>query len=101
AELNSTLNTIIGDFGFGLETRSEDIESTNIGDRHRNNHGAYAEYKNDLWEAITLNLGAYANYNSQFGWQVFPGIDVAYLFASHWKLAFNVGSSQRIPSFTD
>ncbi len=101
AELNSTLNTTIGDFGFGLETRSENIESTNIGDRHRNNHGAYAEYKNDLWRAVTLNLGAYANYNSQFGWQVFPGLDVAYSLANHWKLAFNVGSSQRIPSFTD
>jgi vitamin B12 transporter len=101
AELNSTLQTTIGDFGFGLETRSEDIESTNIGNRHRNNHGAYAEYKNDLWKALTLNVGAYANYNTQFGWQVFPGLDVAYSLNSYWKLAFNVGSSHRIPSFTD
>lgn len=101
AELNSTLNTSIGDFGFGLESRSEDIESTNIGDRERYNHGAYAEYKTEAVENLLLNLGTYVNYNTQYGWQAFPGLDVAYLFAPKWKLAFNVGSSQRIPSFTD
>lgn len=101
AELNSTLNTSIGDFGFGLESRSEDIESTNIGDRERYNHGAYAEYKTEAVKNLLLNLGTYVNYNTQYGWQAFPGLDVAYLFAPKWKLAFNVGSSQRIPSFTD
>jgi iron complex outermembrane receptor protein len=101
AELNSTLNTAIGDFGFGLESRSEDIESTNIGDRERYNHGAYAEYKTEAVKNLLLNLGTYVNYNTQYGWQAFPGLDVAYLFAPKWKLAFNVGSSQRIPSFTD
>ncbi|WP_461790364.1 TonB-dependent receptor plug domain-containing protein [Pedobacter sp.] len=101
AELNSSLTTSIGDFGFGLESRSEDIESTNIGDRERYNHGAYLEYKTEAIKNLLLNLGTYVNYNTQYGWQAFPGLDVAYLFAPKWKFAFNVGSSQRIPSFTD
>ncbi|MGV3547166.1 MAG: TonB-dependent receptor plug domain-containing protein, partial [Pedobacter sp.] len=101
AELNSTLHSTIGDFGFGLESRSEDIESTNIGDRERYNHGAYAEYKTEALKNLLLNIGTYVNYNTQYGWQAFPGLDAAYLFAPKWKLAFNVGSSQRIPSFTD
>ena len=101
AELNSSLTTAIGDFGFGLESRSEDIESTNIGDRERYNHGAYLEYKTEAIKNLLLNLGTYVNYNTQYGWQAFPGLDVAYLFAPKWKFAFNVGSSQRIPSFTD
>ena len=101
AEINSTINTTVGDFGFGLESRSENIESTNIGDRERYNHGVYAEYKTEAVSKILLNIGAYLNYNTDYGLQAFPGVDVAYLFAPKWKLAFNVGSSQRIPSFTD
>jgi len=101
AEINSTLNTSIGDFGFGLESRSEDINSTNIGNRERYNYGAYAEYKSEAISNLLLNIGTYVNYNTQYGWQVFPGLDAAYLFSPKWKLAFNVGSSQRIPSFTD
>ncbi len=101
AELNSTLNSTFGDFGFGLESRSGNIESTNIGDRQRYNHGAYAEYKTEAIAKVLLNVGAYVNYNTDFGLQAFPGLDIAYLFAPKWKLAFNVGSSQRIPSFTD
>lgn len=101
AEINSTLNTKVGDFGFGVESRSENIESTNIGDRERYNHGAYAEYKTEAISKVLLNIGAYLNYNTDYGLQAFPGVDVAYLFAPKWKLAFNVGSSQRIPSFTD
>lgn len=101
AEVNSTLHSAIGDFGFGLESRSEDIESTNIGGRERYNHGAYAEYKTEAVSNLLLNIGTYVNYNTQYGWQAFPGLDAAYLFAPKWKLAFNAGSSQRIPSFTD
>lgn len=100
-ELNSNLHTSIGDFGFGIESRSENIHSTNIGHRQRYNHGFYTEYKTEAVKDLLLNIGAYLNYNTQYGWQGFPGLDAAYLLDNHWKLAFNVGSSQRIPSFTD
>ena len=101
AEVNSTLHSTLGDFGFGVESRSENIESTNIGNRERYNHGAYAEYKTEAIEKVLLNIGAYLNYNTDYGFQAFPGLDLAYLFAPKWKLAANVGSSQRVPSFTD
>lgn len=100
-ELNAVQHTRIGEFGVGFESRAEHIESTSIGDRERYNHGVYAEYKTEAIQNILLNAGTYVNYNTQYGWQVFPGIDVAYLFHPDWKLTFNVGSSQRIPSFTD
>lgn len=101
AEVNSIWNTSIGDIGFGLESRSEEIGSTNIGDHHRYNHGVYAEFKTERIKNMIWNVGSYLNYNTQYGWQVFPGVDVGYLFHPGWKLAFNIGSSQRIPSFTD
>lgn len=102
AELNGSLRTKIGEFGLGFESRFEVINSSNIGKHDRTNHGMFAEYKNAFWNnKIMTNIGAYVNYNSSYGWQVYPGVDLAYLFLPNWKLAFNVGSSQRIPSFTD
>ncbi len=101
AELHSSLKTTIGTFGLGLESRWEQITSSNIGEHQRNNLGFYAEYKTTLWNKFFVNTGAYTNYNSDYGWQIFPGIDVAYNVSDHWQLGLNVGSSQRIPSFTD
>lgn len=100
-EINSLLNTNIGDFGFGVESRSEKITSTNIGDHQRYNHGLFAEYKTEAIRDLYLNVGTYVNYNTQYGWQVFPGIDAAYLFMNQFKASFNVGSSQRLPTYTD
>lgn len=101
AELNSILHTTIGDFGFGLESRFEEIESTSLGDRNRYNHGVYAEYKTEAIDRVLLNIGSYLNYNTQYGWQVFPGIDIGYSITNNWKASFSVGSSQRIPTYTD
>ena len=100
-EINSLWHSEIGDFGFGIESRSEKIVSTNIGDHHRYNHGLYGEYKTEAIQNLYLNFGVYANYNTQYGWQVFPGIDASYMLASKFKASFNVGSSQRLPSYTD
>ncbi len=100
-EMNATLATSIGEFGLGWESRIEEINSSNIGQHQRDNHGVYAEYKGIYWEKLITNLGLYVNYNSDFGWQAYPGIDMAYRFNKHWKVSANVGSGQRIPSFTD
>lgn len=100
-ELNTSLKTGIGTFGFGWESRLEKINSSNIGKHQRDNHGAYAELKSSLGEKIRGTVGIYANYNTDFGWQVYPGIDLAYLLNNHWKISTSIGSSQRIPSFSD
>ncbi|PVH24610.1 TonB-dependent receptor plug domain-containing protein [Sphingobacterium corticibacter] len=101
AELNARYHTNLGDVGVGAESRWERIESTNIGNHRRQNHGYYAEFRTEYIQDVLLNVGTYVNYNSQYGWQAFPGIDVAYHFLPQWRIAANVGSSQRIPSFTD
>lgn len=100
-ELNGSLNTDIGTFGFGWESRLEEINSSNIGEHKRDNHGAYAELKSSLGEKLRGTVGLYANYNTDFGWQLYPGIDLAYLISNHWKVSTSIGSGQRIPSFTD
>src|SRR5690606_23183177 len=47
------------------------------------------------------NAGAYINYNSAFGWQVYPGLDLGYNITDKWKAYINSGTGQRIPSLTD
>lgn len=100
-ELNGSLSTSIGEFGIGWESRLSRINSSNIGKHERDNHGVYAEYKGKYWGNLIANLGTYINYNTDYGWQIYPGLDIAYLISDDWKASASVGSSQRIPSFTD
>ncbi len=100
-ELKANYLTSFGTFGLGYEVRMEQINSSNIGKHQRENQGVYADYKHLLWKKLNTNIGAYVNYNSNFGWQVYPGVDLAYLFLPRWKLNVSAGSGQRIPSFTD
>ena len=100
-ELTSRLVTKIGTIGLGVESRLETINSSNIGKHNRNNHGAYGELSSRLGEKIRGTIGLYANYNTDYGVQVYPGMDLAYLINAHWRFSTSIGSGQRIPSFTD
>ncbi|RXJ51491.1 TonB-dependent receptor plug domain-containing protein [Gelidibacter gilvus] len=100
-ELNSSLRTSMGTFGFGMESRLETINSSNIGSHKRDNHGAYAELQSGIGQKLKGTVGLYANYNTDFGWQMYPGIDLAYPINDHWKISTSLGSGQRIPSFSD
>jgi len=101
AELNGRYRTAIGDLGLGWESRFEDIRSSNIGRHERKNHGFYAEFRTESIQNLTLNVGSYLNYNSRYGWQAYPGLDLGYDLSDRWTVVLNAGSSQRIPSFTD
>lgn len=101
AELNNTIQTSIGTFGLGLEARTERINSTNLGKRNRNNAGVFAEYKFEPFAGLMANLGVYTNYNSDYGWQAFPGLDIGYNIYGNWRVFANVGTGQRLPTYTD
>lgn len=100
-ELNSSLLTPIGTFGLGWESRLERIRSSNIGRHERSNHGVYAEWQSGIGEKLKGTLGLYANYNTDYHWQVYPGLDLAYYLNAAWKVSASIGSGQRIPSFSD
>ena len=100
-ELHAIRQNAIGDFGFGIEGRRESIASSNIGHHSRSNMGVFTEYRSGLWRRVSFNLGMYANYNTDYKWQFYPGADISVRIASKWKLAVSTGSAQRIPSFTD
>lgn len=101
AELNNTIQTKIGTFGLGLEGRTEAINSSNLGKRNRFNAGVFGEYKFEPLDRLLINLGAYTNYNSDYGWQAFPGLDAGYNFYGNWRIFANLGTGQRLPTYTD
>jgi len=100
-EINTTYQMNKGELGFGAEFRNEDINSSNIGEHNRNNMGVFAEYRAYITEKLNVNLGAYLNYNSDYDWQIYPGLDASYQLTNTLKIVGNIGTSQRIPSFTD
>lgn len=101
AELGSTYKTNTGELAFGAELRSEDINSSNIGEHSRENVGIYTQYRTDLLKNLNVNLGTYINYNSAYKWQIYPGLDASYALTDIFKIVGNIGTSQRLPSFTD
>lgn len=101
AEVHMTYQSSIGSLSLGTEIRKEQINSSNIGERERYNTGIYAQLKSSPWEKVDLNFGSYLNYHSIYGWQLYPGLDLSYTVSDGFRLVGNIGSSQRIPSFTD
>lgn len=101
AEVNANYALEQSEIAAGAEVRYEQINSNNLGEHERNNYGFYAEYKNYSMRSLLFTLGAYVNYNTVFGWQAFPGIDVNWALSTNSKITFSAGSGQRIPSFND
>ncbi|RZK77366.1 MAG: TonB-dependent receptor [Pedobacter sp.] len=101
AEINTTYKLNKGELGFGVEGRTEDIKSSNIGKHDRENLGIYAQYRTYLLKNLNVNLGTYINYNSDYKWQMYPGLDASYALSNKFTVTGNIGTSQRIPSFTD
>jgi outer membrane cobalamin receptor len=101
AEVNTSYRLNQGELGFGIEARKEDISSSSIGEHQRENLGLFAQYRTNLLEKLDVNFGTYINYNSDYHWQMYPGLDASYSITNNFKLIGNIGTSQRIPSFTD
>lgn len=100
-EIQNTIRLNKGIIGAGVEYRNEDINSTNLGKRQRNNLGIYTEYKHYFTDKLNASAGLYANKNSDYDWEVFPGIDAGYNFLPDWKLFANATTGQRLPTYTD
>lgn len=100
-EVQSSIIVGKGTIGAGIEYRDANINSTNLGKRHRSNLGIYAEYKHYFSDKLNAGAGLYANKNSDYDWEFFPGVDVGYSFADNWKLFANATTGQRLPTYTD
>jgi iron complex outermembrane receptor protein len=100
-ETNGSFQSKWGTTGFGLETRKESIESSNLGSRERMLSGIFLEQMISIAKKVDLRAGIYSNYYSEYGWKHFPGAEVGFQASEAIRLYSGYGISYRIPTYTD
>lgn len=103
ANYTSALNwrTNFGTIKTGIEWRYEDLNSSNLGRRNRNNLGVLLNYDVMIRQRVSVETGIYANHNTDFGLQFYPNLGLGYFLTANDKLVANISSGQRLPTFTD
>lgn len=112
----------LSDFGassIGAEWRQEGIISNRLGDeveepkevkdfsgifydksKTRQNFSVYLEQQKTFGK-LTFSGGALLNINSQFGTELYPGLDVSYAVSNGFSVYGTVNKSLRFPTFTE
>lgn len=100
-ETHGSYSSKWGVSGLGLELRQEAIVSSNLGDHSRELVGVFAEQFISVGEKGEVRGGLYSTYYSEYGWKHFPGVELGYQVTPALRLFSGVGSSFRIPTYTD
>lgn len=99
-ELHATRANKFGQLGLGAEGRTEIIQSTNLGEHSRSFFNVYGEERFMLGKFNTT-LGVNAQYNTANGVSFFPGIETIRHFTNKSAIFANVGTGNRLPSYTE
>jgi vitamin B12 transporter len=100
-ESNGSYQSKLGTTGFGIEGRKESIESNNLGNRERELLGIFLEQLVNVGQRTDIRAGFYSTYYSEYGWKHFPGMEVGFQASPAIRLYSGIGSSFRIPTYTD
>lgn len=100
-DAQTTLYSSLGATALGVEYAADMLESTNLGNRQRSRFSVFAEHQTKPLENLTVELGATALYNSDWGWNVAPGADIGWQVSENLSLRGSVANSFRIPSYTE
>ncbi|MCR9063578.1 MAG: TonB-dependent receptor [Cytophagales bacterium] len=109
----------IGASAIGVEWRKESVLSNRLGDtakeavqvkdypevfynkyKSRTNFSAYLEHQTK-WEKLMISAGTLINFNSQFGTELYPGVDVSYFLSDNHSVYSSLNRSLRFPTFTE
>ena len=100
--LDTSFSSNLGFTGMGIDISKVDIRSNNLGNRNRTMMNLFLEHRfYFLSNKIDVTPGIASNYFSDFGWHSFPGIDFGVQLTSKFRFYGNLGSTYRIPTFTD
>ncbi|MFM1771427.1 MAG: hypothetical protein RLZZ71_569 [Bacteroidota bacterium] len=99
-ELHATRGNKFGQLGVGAEARTEIIQSTNLGDHSRSFFNIYGEERFMLGRFNTT-FGVNAQYNAANGVSFFPGIETIRNLRDNFAIFANVGTGNRLPSYTE
>ncbi len=92
----------LGQTGLGIDFANVSIASNNLGDRSRFMTTVFAEHRFLLSnDQLDLTPGVAVTNYTDFGTQLFPGVDISYALSEALRIYGNVGYTYRIPTFTD
>ncbi|MEE8577298.1 MAG: TonB-dependent receptor [candidate division Zixibacteria bacterium] len=100
-EFQATIPSSWGTTVVGGELAAEEMKSSSLGDHSRTRGGALFEICLSPIPRLLLVGGAMAYCYTDWGWDVWPGIDLGYQLATGTRLFFSAGRSFRVPTFTD
>ncbi len=102
AEIHLTYTSFLGETGFGIDTRTERLNSNNLGKHERNIGGVFAEHRFAFFQQkLLVTPGVYVNAYSGNNTAAFPGIDATYNFKNNISLFASIDKGMRLPTYTD
>lgn len=101
AELQTTVGSAAGTTTLGAEWGLETIESSSLGDHERRRAGLFGNHRFGLGPRASLSAGAFAAHHSGWGWEIWPGADLAIDLGGGARLRASVDKSYRVPTFTE
>lgn len=100
ALVNANIKSSIGTLNLALSQKYEQLNSTNLGQRERSFYSLILNYNKLFAEKFMLEATVNANYyKDALHW--FPSLGLGYFLNANHKLYANVGTAERLPSFTD
>ncbi len=102
AEANASYNSKIGITGFGVDVSRVFISSNNLGNRNRTMANLFLEHRFKFAnDKLDITPGVAVTYFSDFKFHAFPGLDLGYQLSDNFKAYGNIGTTYRIPTYTD
>ena len=102
ASLDYSLFSSMGTTGLGVDLSRVSIISNNLGEHNRIITNIFAEHRFlFLNDKLDITPGIAFNNYTDFGMRFFPGIDIGMALRSRFKAYGNIGSTYRIPTYTD
>ncbi|MFD1315530.1 TonB-dependent receptor plug domain-containing protein [Namhaeicola litoreus] len=100
--VDASYRSNLGITGIGLDLARVSIASNNLGDHDRTMVTGFLEHRFHFFDdKFDVTPGIAATYFSDFGFHAFPGIDLGYEIKANFKIYANMGSTYRIPTYTD
>lgn len=100
ADVHASWITSLGISAIGLEWQRESIESSNLGNHQRIKSGLFLEQHFKL-AALELIASGSIYQISDWGWNVWPGLDIKYNLNPRVHLFASLSKAFRVPTFTE
>ena len=101
-ETNASYTSNLGITGFGVDVSRVFISSNNLGKRNRTMANLFLEHRFKLAnDKLDITPGVAVTYFSDFKFHAFPGLDIGYQISDNFKAYGNLGTTYRIPTYTD